>query len=532
MACWTGARLRGSIALLCIYMQARLAIVDVETTEPIQPPTALPKSLCCRPRAGLLPGNGALVNPGTPIPGVIQGAYRHHAGHVGDRAPLCPDRPPALKSALPGACSPPITHASTTASCGGSSSAPASGIKRRRFALCKALAPAVPRRCRCRPRHVDRAPWAWSVRRAIGARFPDAAVLWQFLRIAAEEHGDDVVEVAARQIARQLTLPPQLDPSPTRIRRSGVYLFDGEGAAPLYIGKSRARCWRCAALHRQGELDAVAGGGPNGSTPRASFRRLLREAQLVKALTRPTTAGCGAPSGCVIFAFDGKRLRLAAEDEIDAETLPRVWGMALMPRGDPGLARNGRRASPLSASPGGLTVVMHVGLVFVIRSGTARVFARAKRASTPTARLRRRASADKGPRTGRTADRSAVEADESRDATEGVHVPHRWCYQYSDWEAEVADLLEARRPRFDYDHYRILSRHLGKRGVRVVPLAALMHCELVVPGLLCGRQHEPLGRRSSPCSREAVATRERRSRWRGGCRRPSKSAKASIRPGR
>ena len=27
-------------------------------------------------------------------------------------------------------------------------------------------------------------------------------------------------------------------------------------------------------------------------------------------------------------------------------------------------------------------------------------------------------------------------------------------------------------PRFDYDHYRILARHLGKRGVRVVPLAA------------------------------------------------------------
>jgi hypothetical protein len=36
----------------------------------------------------------------------------------------------------------------------------------------------------------------------------------------------------------------------------------------------------------------------------------------------------------------------------------------------------------------------------------------------------------------------------------------------------VADLLEARRPCFDYDHYRILCRHLGRRGVRVVPLGA------------------------------------------------------------
>jgi DNA polymerase-3 subunit epsilon len=65
-----------------------------------------------------------------------------------------------------------------------------------------------------------------------------------------------------------------------------------------------------------------------------------------------------------------------------------------------------------------------------------------------------------------------VEADESRDATE-VHVLDRWCYLgTATSDAEVAELLEARRPRFDYDHYRILSRHLGKRGVRVVPLTA------------------------------------------------------------
>jgi DNA polymerase-3 subunit epsilon len=65
-----------------------------------------------------------------------------------------------------------------------------------------------------------------------------------------------------------------------------------------------------------------------------------------------------------------------------------------------------------------------------------------------------------------------VEADESRDATE-VHVLDRWCYLgTATSEAEVAELLEVRRPRFDYDHYRILSRHLGKRGVRVVPLVA------------------------------------------------------------
>jgi DNA polymerase-3 subunit epsilon len=65
-----------------------------------------------------------------------------------------------------------------------------------------------------------------------------------------------------------------------------------------------------------------------------------------------------------------------------------------------------------------------------------------------------------------------VESDESRDATE-VHVLDRWCYLgTARSDAEVAELLDVRRPRFDYDHYRILSRHLGKRGVRVVELAA------------------------------------------------------------
>ncbi len=63
-----------------------------------------------------------------------------------------------------------------------------------------------------------------------------------------------------------------------------------------------------------------------------------------------------------------------------------------------------------------------------------------------------------------------LETDPARDATE-VHVVDRWCYLgTASCDPEVAELLEAREPRFDYDHYRILARHLGKRGVRVVQL--------------------------------------------------------------
>ena len=55
-----------------------------------------------------------------------------------------------------------------------------------------------------------------------------------------------------------------------------------------------------------------------------------------------------------------------------------------------------------------------------------------------------------------------------------MHVVDRWCYLgTANSDAEIGELLEARRSaRFDYDHYRILTRHLGKRGVRVIELAA------------------------------------------------------------
>ena len=62
-----------------------------------------------------------------------------------------------------------------------------------------------------------------------------------------------------------------------------------------------------------------------------------------------------------------------------------------------------------------------------------------------------------------------IETDPARDATE-VHAVDRWCYLgAARTQPEMADLLDE-RPRFDYDHYRILARHLSKGGARVVPL--------------------------------------------------------------
>jgi DNA polymerase-3 subunit epsilon len=66
-----------------------------------------------------------------------------------------------------------------------------------------------------------------------------------------------------------------------------------------------------------------------------------------------------------------------------------------------------------------------------------------------------------------------VERDREREATE-VHVVDRWCHLgTARTDEELAELLETRRePRFDYDHYRILARHLRKKGVRTLALAA------------------------------------------------------------
>ena len=67
---------------------------------------------------------------------------------------------------------------------------------------------------------------------------PDAEAAWQFLKRAAAEHGDDVLAVAARQVARQPSLPAHLDRADIDAipEAPGVYFFYGEAGAPLYVG--------------------------------------------------------------------------------------------------------------------------------------------------------------------------------------------------------------------------------------------------------------------------------------------------------
>jgi DNA polymerase-3 subunit epsilon len=303
---------------------------------------------------------------------------------------------------------------------------------------------------------------------------PDAAALWQFLCVAAADHGEDVLEVAARQVSRQPTLPPHLEAGAIDAipDAPGVYLFHDDGAAPLYIGKSRAM--RSRVLQH-----FITGSSWTPRVRRIEWQRtagelgaLLREAALVKELDPVYNRQLRRPGQLCGFAFDGRRLRLARGEEIDAETLPFVYGLW---RSRPAAMAALRIAADehrlclqtlgFEVKRQGACLRHQMGRCLGVCAGKESIHVHHARVATALAGLKNAAWPHRGPL-------GVVEHDRGRDATE-VHVLDRWCYLgTASCDSEVAELLEERRPRFDYDHYRILARHLGKRGVRVVPLAA------------------------------------------------------------
>ena len=337
-----------------------------------------------------------------------------------------------------------------------------------------AVAPALSRHGRPRPRQPDRAPRP-GLRGAPPRRCPTPRVLWQFLRIAAEEHGEDVVAVAARQIARQPALPPHLDRARDR-RDSGSarrvsLLRRGRGAA-LHRQEPRDALAGAAALHRHRELDAA-----RAAHRVAAHRRRARRAAARGRAREGARAGLQPPAAPARAAVRLRVRRQAAAARRRRRDRRRYAAFRLR---RVALARarhcrrcgGGGRASALPADP---------GLRCQEERNLPEASARALRR-----RLRRQGKHPRAPRARRHRPRPPEERrlaaprrrsawsrpTQSRDATE-VHVLDRWCYLgTASSDAEVAELLEARRPRFDYDHYRILSRHLGKRGVRVVELAA------------------------------------------------------------
>ena len=303
--------------------------------------------------------------------------------------------------------------------------------------------------------------------RALG----DAQAVRDFLRVAAREHGEEVLAVAARQIARHPALPPQLDRAAIEEvpEAPGVYIFYGEGGAPLYVGMSKAMRSRVlqhfyaappwtAAVRR---IDWQRTAGELGAA--------LREAVLVKQLSpahnrqlRRREAVCG-------FAFDMKRLRIAHPHEIDADTLPYVYGLfrsrkaaleALRALAD----EHGLCLQALGFEKG--RCFRHqIGRCAGVCAGKESIHVHHARGATALATLKPLDWPHRGAL-------GVVEHDRGRDATE-VHVLDRWCYLgTARSDDELADLTQSPpSARFDYDQYRILARHLAKGRGRTVPLS-------------------------------------------------------------
>ena len=313
----------------------------------------------------------------------------------------------------------------------------------------------------------------------------DAEALWHFLRVAAAEHGEEIFQVAARQVARQVALPPQLERAAIDAipEAPGVYLLYGEGGAPLYVGKSRNMRQRVlqhfsASLPSEKEMRlARAVHRIDWQRTTGELGALLRESQLVKALEPAYNRQLRAPRGLCGFVFGGKRLRLADAAEIDAETLPLLRGLFRSRRMALSALRELADAHRLclktvgfderGSGRGSPVCFRHqVGRCAGVCAGRENVHLHHARLAAALAQFPGASWPHAGPL-------GIIENDRSRDATE-VHVVDRWCYVGSARsDAELAELLESRRePAFDYDHYRILARHLARPGVRTRPLAA------------------------------------------------------------
>jgi DNA polymerase-3 subunit epsilon len=314
----------------------------------------------------------------------------------------------------------------------------------------------------CRARH-----------RAMG----DAEAVWQFLRVAQAERGEEVLAVAARQVAKQPTLPAHIDRAMVDAipDAPGVYLFYGEGAAPLYIGKSIAMRTRVL-QHFGDDVRSSKEMQLAREVRRIEWQRtagelgaLLREAQLVKELLPVFNRQLRRPAELCGFAFEAKKLRLV--QDFEADSLPLVHGLFRSKRAAlealRGIAdEHGLCLQSLGFEPArkGACFRHQIRRCAGLCAGKETFQAHHARLAAALAALKSLAWPWRGPV-------GVLEEDEAREATE-LHVIHQWCYLgTARSEDEVPGLLEGtRRLRFDLDQYRILSKHLAARRTRVVEL--------------------------------------------------------------
>lgn len=310
--------------------------------------------------------------------------------------------------------------------------------------------------------------------RALG----DARALWAFVEALYREVPAESIAEAVKRILRIPSLPPQLPPDALdRLPEApGVYLFFGDNALPIYVGKSINIRDRVAA-HFSGDWRRETDLRLSQEIRRIEFEEtagelgaLLREATLVKslvpahnrALRRKEEAG-------VLVLTDGGVPRYFPAAAIDAAELASTYGPFASRRG----AREMLRAM---AAEHGLCW-RRLGLEK--RTGGPCFQRQLKRcagacvgAEAPADHDERLTTAlrpfaiPRWPFTG-----SALISEQNTASTRtDVHLFRNWCWLGTARdEGELAALLDAPpRPQFDIDVARLLLKRWNRRSLALV----------------------------------------------------------------
>ncbi len=341
----------------------------------------------------------------------------------------------------------------------------------------------------CRARH-----------RALG----DAQVLWEFLAIAERERGREAVATAARAIAKQPSLPAQIERSVIDAIEDapGVYVFYGENGTPLYAGKSvtlrtrilshfsdDVRSAREMQMAREVRtIETIRTCGELGA--------LLKEAELVKTLLPVFNRQLRRVSGLSTFVLDphvgpeaglrgpGAGLRLAGGEEIGGDSLAHMHGLFRSKRAATEALREladehglclqslGFEKSQRAAKSAHPCFRHQVGKCAGLCAGKETALAHYTRLCAALARLKVLAWPYPGPI-------GLIEKDAEQETTD-IHVVSNWCYLgTARAEDELEDVLTRAPGRFDLDQYKILVRFLSGKarakaathsGTRIVQL--------------------------------------------------------------
>jgi len=479
-------------------LAAPLAIVDLETTGAHPDWDRITEIAVLEVEAGEITAEwSTLVNPGAAIPAAIQALTGITNAMVADAPPFA-ELAEGLHARLAGRVC--VAHNARFDYGFLRSAFERSGIRFHAKTLCtvrlsRRLYPQHARHnldsliarhgIECRARH-----------RALG----DAEAVWQFLRRALEAHGAEAVDVAARQIARQPSIPAHLDRAAIDSipEAPGVYLLYGERDVPLYVGKSVAMRSRVLS-HFADDLRSPREMQLAREVRRIEFQRtagelgaLLREAQLVKDLAPVFNRQLWRVNELCGFVLEARTdppgnpaqaLRLVGASELDAALVGALRGVFRSKRAALAALRGLADEHGLCLQTLGFEAARKTkGACFrhQIRrcaglcAGREPLAAHQARLALALGKWKALTWPWKGPigivesKTGK----KGADPDSGSDPGE-VHVVHHWCWLGTARSAcDVESLLEqTRRPQFDLDNYRILERHLAKGKLRVVEFA-------------------------------------------------------------